>query len=101
MGLFNRGGLELIPAGGMFVAALGFGQDHGQSKCHLFLRPVHWRSLSLPHEVGLASLTSRDYEEAGRMELARQRAVALKQRPQRDTNRALGPQPPRLKPPSP
>ena len=54
-----------------------------------------------PHEVGLASLTSRDYEEAGRMELARQRAVALKQRPQRDTNRALGPQPPRLKPPSP
>src|SRR5262245_58409927 len=49
----------------------------------------------------LASLTSRDYEEVGRMELARQRALALKQRPQRATNRAFGPKPPRQKTPSP
>src|SRR5262249_31737396 len=49
----------------------------------------------------LASLTSRDYEETGRMELARQRAVALKQRPQRDTHRAFGTKPPRQKTPSP
>jgi cytochrome c peroxidase len=49
----------------------------------------------------LASLTSRDYEEAGRMELARQRFIALKQRPQRDANRAFGPKPSRPKPPSP
>jgi cytochrome c peroxidase len=48
----------------------------------------------------LASLTSREYEEAGRIELARQRAVALRQRPQRDTNRAFGPKPPRQKTPS-
>jgi cytochrome c peroxidase len=49
----------------------------------------------------LASLTSREYEEAGRLELARQHAVALKQRPQRDTNRAFGTKPPRQKTPSP
>src|SRR5262249_22437432 len=49
----------------------------------------------------LAPRRSHDYEEAGRMELTRQRAVALKQRPQRDTTRAFGPKPPRPKPTSP
>ena len=49
----------------------------------------------------LASLTSRDYEETGRKELEHQRAMAQKQRPQRDTKRAFGPKPQQPKPPSP
>jgi cytochrome c peroxidase len=43
----------------------------------------------------LASLTSRDYQELGAKELARQRALSLTTRPQRDTARAFGPRPPR------
>ena len=49
----------------------------------------------------LASLTSADYAEQGRKELARQRKTSLTKRPQRDTARALGPKPPRPKPPAP
>jgi cytochrome c peroxidase len=41
----------------------------------------------------LASLTSDDYKEQGSRELTRQRAVAQKDRPQRDTKRAFGPKP--------
>jgi cytochrome c peroxidase len=49
----------------------------------------------------LASLTSDDYnyKEMGAQELARQRAVARTNRPQRDTARAFGPKP--LQPPPP
>lgn len=43
----------------------------------------------------LASLTSADYAEQGRRELARQRALSRISRPQRDTKRAFGPKPPR------
>ena len=46
----------------------------------------------------LASLTSPDYKELGRKELARQRELSLTQRPQRDTVRAFGPKPSRPKP---
>jgi cytochrome c peroxidase len=49
----------------------------------------------------LASLTSRDYAEHGRKELARQREISRTKRPQRDTARAFGPKPPRPKPPPP
>ena len=49
----------------------------------------------------LASLTSPDYKEQGVKELARQRELSLTTRPQRDTARAFGPKPLRLKPPSP
>ncbi len=49
----------------------------------------------------LASLTSGDYAEQGRSELARQRELSRKLRPQRDTARAFGPKPPRPKPPAP
>ena len=49
----------------------------------------------------LASLTSRDYAEQGRKELARQREISRTKRPQRDTARAFGPKPPRPKPPPP
>ena len=47
----------------------------------------------------LASLTSLDYAEQGRKELARQRGISRTKRPQRDTARAFGPKPPR--PPAP
>ena len=47
----------------------------------------------------LASLTSPEYAEQGRKELARQREIARTNRPQRDTARAFGPKPPRPKPP--
>src|SRR5712692_6890534 len=47
----------------------------------------------------LASLTSPDYREQGIEELARQRALSRKARPQRATARAFGPKPPRLSPP--
>ena len=43
----------------------------------------------------LASLTSAPYREPGERELARQRAIAQVNRPQRDTKRAFGPKPPR------
>jgi cytochrome c peroxidase len=43
----------------------------------------------------LASLTSPDYKELGVKELARQRALSLTNRPQRDTKRAFGPKPAR------
>ena len=43
----------------------------------------------------LASLTSPQYRESGAQELARQRALARLNRPQRDTGRAFGPKPPR------
>jgi cytochrome c peroxidase len=49
----------------------------------------------------LASLTSADYAEQARKELARQRAISRTNRPQRDTARAFGPKPPRPKPPAP
>jgi cytochrome c peroxidase len=49
----------------------------------------------------MASLTSADYEDQGRAELARQREISRSSRPQRDTARAFGPKPPRPKPPSP
>ncbi len=39
----------------------------------------------------LASLTSADYAELGRKELARQRELSRTKRPQRDTARAFGP----------
>jgi cytochrome c peroxidase len=47
----------------------------------------------------LASLTSAQYEELGSRELARQREISLTNRPQRDTERAFGPKPPRPEPP--
>jgi cytochrome c peroxidase len=49
----------------------------------------------------LASLTSPDYRELGERELERQRALSRTSRPQRDTERAFGPKPPRPKPPQP
>jgi cytochrome c peroxidase len=49
----------------------------------------------------LASLTSADYAEQGRNELARQRALSRTNRPQRDTARAFGPKPLQPKPPAP
>src|SRR2546425_51160 len=49
----------------------------------------------------LASLTSADYAEQGRKELARQREISRTKRPQRDTARAFGPKPARPKPPAP
>src|SRR5437667_11924887 len=49
----------------------------------------------------LASLTSGDYAEQGRKELARQREISRTKRPQRDTARAFGPKPPRPRPPAP
>jgi cytochrome c peroxidase len=49
----------------------------------------------------LASLTSADYAEQGRKELARQREISRTKRPQRDTARAFGPKPPRPTPPVP
>jgi cytochrome c peroxidase len=49
----------------------------------------------------LVSLTSPEYKELGVRELKRQRALARKNRPQRDTKRAFGPKPPRPKPPQP
>jgi cytochrome c peroxidase len=49
----------------------------------------------------LASLTSPDYRERGVQELERQRALSRTSRPQRDTKRAFGPKPPRLKSPQP
>jgi cytochrome c peroxidase len=47
----------------------------------------------------LASLTSADYREQGIKELARQRELSRKQRPQRDTARAFGAKPSPPKPP--
>ena len=49
----------------------------------------------------MVSLTSKDYQEEGARELARQRALSKTQRPQRDTTRAFGPKPPRPNPPAP
>jgi cytochrome c peroxidase len=49
----------------------------------------------------LASLTSADYAEQGRKELAHQRELSWTKRPQRDTARAFAPKPPRPKPPAP
>jgi cytochrome c peroxidase len=46
----------------------------------------------------LASLTSPQYNEFSAQELERQRALAQKSRPQRDTQRAFGPKPPQPKP---
>jgi cytochrome c peroxidase len=42
----------------------------------------------------MASLTSAEYQEQGLKELARQRALARSNRPQRDTAKAFGPKPP-------
>jgi cytochrome c peroxidase len=47
----------------------------------------------------LVSLTSENYKEQGAAELARQRALSRKNRPQRDTARAFGPKPPQPAPP--
>ena len=49
----------------------------------------------------MASLTSPAYQQQGVAELARQRAISRKVRPQRDTARAFGPKPPRPSPPKP
>lgn len=49
----------------------------------------------------MAALTSPAYQQQGAAELARQRAIAQKVRPQRDTARAFGPKPPRPSPPKP
>jgi cytochrome c peroxidase len=49
----------------------------------------------------LAALTSDDYKETGTRELARQRAIANTNRPQRDTARAFGPKPVQPPPPGP
>jgi cytochrome c peroxidase len=49
----------------------------------------------------LASLTSADYKKQGIKELARQRALSRTTRPQRDTERAFGPNPRPPKPASP
>lgn len=49
----------------------------------------------------LAALTSPDYRDLGARELQRQRALSRTSRPQRDTNRAFGPKPPRPTPPRP
>src|SRR6266850_1918950 len=49
----------------------------------------------------LASLTSDDYHEQAVRELARQRALAQTNRPQRDTARAFGPKPVQPPPPRP
>jgi cytochrome c peroxidase len=46
----------------------------------------------------LAALTSAQYQQLGVKELARQRAVARMNRPQRDTARAFGPKPVQPKP---
>jgi len=48
----------------------------------------------------LASLTSADYAEAGRKELARQREISRTKHPQRDTARAIAPKPPLPNPPA-
>jgi cytochrome c peroxidase len=48
----------------------------------------------------MASLTSPQYREASAAELARQHALSLTTRPQRDTARAFGPAPARPKPPA-
>jgi cytochrome c peroxidase len=47
----------------------------------------------------MASLTSATYKEQGAAELARQRELSRRNRPQRDTARAFGPKPPRPAPP--
>src|SRR5713101_4273628 len=49
----------------------------------------------------LVSLTSANYKEQGRKELARQRELSRTNRPQRDTARAFGPKPLRPKLPRP
>jgi cytochrome c peroxidase len=49
----------------------------------------------------LAALTSPDYRDLEAQELRRQRALSGTSRPQRDTNRAFGPKPPRPTPPRP
>jgi cytochrome c peroxidase len=49
----------------------------------------------------LASLTSDDYREPAARELARQRALAKTDRPQRNTPRAFGPKPVQPPPPGP
>jgi len=46
----------------------------------------------------LATLTSSQYEEQGKKELARQHSLSLTSRPQRDTARAFGPKPVQPKP---
>ena len=48
----------------------------------------------------LATLTSVQYQQLGAKELARQRAVSLMNRPQRDTARAFGAKPVQPKPSS-
>jgi cytochrome c peroxidase len=60
-------------------------------------RPV---SIGIHGRAG-ASLTSADYKQQGIKELARQRALSLTTRPQRDTARAFGPNPRQPKPASP
>jgi cytochrome c peroxidase len=47
----------------------------------------------------MASLTSASYAELGARELARQRLLSQRSRPQRDSVRAFGPKPTRPKPP--
>jgi cytochrome c peroxidase len=49
----------------------------------------------------MASLTTPEYAEFGRAELARQAAMARVNRPQRDTKRAFGPKPVQPKPSTP
>ena len=47
----------------------------------------------------LASLTTPEYAELGRAELARQAGIAKTNRPQRDVQRAFGPKPHQPPPP--
>jgi cytochrome c peroxidase len=49
----------------------------------------------------MASLTSEEYKDLGAKELARQHALSLTSRPQRDTARSFGLKPPRPRPPNP
>jgi cytochrome c peroxidase len=66
------------------------------------IRPLALTEAEIEDVVAfLASLTSADYAEQGRKELARQREISRTKRPQRDTARAFGPEPPRPKPPAP
>ena len=49
----------------------------------------------------LGSLTSSDYKNLAARELERQRGLSRTSRPQRDTEKAFGPKPPRPKAPKP
>ena len=65
------------------------------------MQPLALRESEIDDVVAfLATLTSLQYQELGARELARQRAIASTNRPQRDTARAFGPKPFQPKPSS-